>query len=193
VHHTILPLTARATPDAAALVRDARPLGESGLALLAPADMVLHSAAHLFWDGDLLKPLRNLWDIHALLGEFGQDAAFWPALEARARHHGLARTLGYALRYARRLFGTAVPGDVLARSEAALPARPVLWLMDRLFLAVFANTGVAGGGFFVRVARLLLRARSHWLKMPPGLLARHLWTKWRRTGGGAVLSRSSAA
>lgn len=181
VHHTILPLTARATPDAQALVRHARPLPDSPLSILAPADMVLHSAAHLFWDGDLLKPLRNLWDIHALLGEFGQEAAFWPALEARAAHHGLARTLAYALRYARRLFGTAVPAEVLARSAKALPAQPLLWVMDRLFLAAFGNTGVAEAGPASRAARLTLLARSHWLKMPPRLLARHLWTKWRRS------------
>lgn len=197
VHHTILPLTARARPDAQALVRDARKVPNSTLAILAPADMVLHSAAHLFYDGDLLKPLRNLWDIHALAGEFGREAAFWPALEARAAHHGLSRTLAYALRYARKLFGTLVPEDMLARSRAALPAWPTLWLMDRLFLSVFGNAGVAGGGPTVRAARLLLLARSHWLKMPPRLLARHLWTKWRRGrgrgGGGAGQARSATA
>lgn len=181
VHHTILPLTTRATPDAQAMVRNARKLPGLPLSILAPSDMVLHSAAHLFYDGDLLKPLRNLWDIHALVGEFGQDDAFWPALEARARHHSLSRTLAYALRYACRLFGTAVPEEVLARTAKALPAGPVLWLMDRLFLAAFSNTGVAEAGPAVRAARLLLLVRSHWLKMPPLLLARHLWTKWRRT------------
>ena len=193
VHHTILPLTARATPDAQALLRNARELPDLALSILAPADMVLHSAAHLFWDGDLLKPLRNLWDIHALLAEFGQDAAFWPALEERARHHGLARTLAYALRYASRLFGTTVPADALRRSAEALPARPLLWLMDRLFLAVFGNTGVAEAGPLVRAARLALLARSHWLKMPPRLLARHLWTKWRRSSGAEAQPRPAAA
>ena len=180
VHHTILPLTTRERPDARALVRDAAVLPGSRLAILAPADMVLHSAAHLFYDGDLIKPLRNLWDIHALVGEFSGDPAFWPALEARAAHHGLCRTLGYALRYSHRLFGTMVPDDLLRRSRAALPAGPMLWLMDRLYLAAFDNTGVAGAGPAVRAARLMLLARSHWLKMPPRLLVRHLWTKWRR-------------
>lgn len=187
VHHTILPLTTRERPDAKALMQDAVVLPNAPLAILAPADMVLHSAAHLFYDGDLVKPLRNLWDIHALAGEFAQDPEFWPALEARAITHGLSRTLAYALRYARRLFGTAVPQDVLARSAENLPAWPVLWLMDRLYLAVFTGRGPAEASLGERAARLLLLARSHWLKMPPMMLARHLWTKWRR--GKALTSR----
>ena len=65
VHHTILPLTAGPTPDAAALVADAVALG-NGLSVLAPADMIVHAAAHLLAAGDLAGGLRNLWDIHCL-------------------------------------------------------------------------------------------------------------------------------
>lgn len=194
VHHTILPLTARATPDAKALIRDARPLPQEGLAVLAPADMVLHSAAHLFHGGDFIKPLRNLWDIHALLTEFGRDAAFWPALVARARHHELTRPLAYGLRYAVRLFSTAVPAATAREVAAFLPARPLLWLMDRLFLAVFHTAGAAAKGPGARLADRLLLLRSHWLKMPLPLLVRHLWTKGRRriapSGGAQSALRS---
>ena len=196
VHHTILPLTARAKPDARALVRDARPLADSGLSILAPADMVLHSAAHLFHGGDMVKPLRNLWDIHALLTEFGQSPAFWPDLAERARLHGLGRTLAYALRYASRLFGTAIPAATMSEAAQALPARPLLWLMDRLFLTIFCHAGAAEDGTAAYLAGLLLLIRSHWLKMPPLLLARHLWTKWRRRSAGGqrrvVQSRTPA-
>src|SRR3546814_4591273 len=62
VHHTILPLTARITPDAAALIADSVVLG-NGLRMLAPADRLVHAAAHLFADGDLAGGMRNLWDI----------------------------------------------------------------------------------------------------------------------------------
>src|SRR3546814_6947521 len=68
VHHTILPLTARITPDAAALIADSVVLG-NGLRMLAPADMLVHAAAHLFADGDLAGGMRNLWDIHCLRSE----------------------------------------------------------------------------------------------------------------------------
>ena len=70
VHHTILPLTARPKPDAAALIADSLALpgtGRPGLRILSPADMIVHAAAHLFADGDLAGGLRNLWDIDRLL------------------------------------------------------------------------------------------------------------------------------
>ncbi len=72
VHHTILPLTARVRPDAAALIADAVPLG-NGLSVLSPAAMIVHAAAHLLADGDLAGGLRNLWDIHCLYGEAAED------------------------------------------------------------------------------------------------------------------------
>ena len=31
-----------------------------------------------------------------------------------------------------------------------------------------------------KLTRLGFYVRSHWLRMPPAMLARHLWTKWRK-------------
>ncbi len=62
VHHTILPLTARVTPDAAALIATSTVLG-SGHHVLSREDMIVHASAHLLADGDLAGGLRNLWDI----------------------------------------------------------------------------------------------------------------------------------
>src|SRR3546814_8280099 len=58
VHHTILPLTARITPEAAALIADSVVLG-SGLRMLATADMLVPAAAHLFADGALAGGMRS--------------------------------------------------------------------------------------------------------------------------------------
>ena len=86
VHHTILPPTSRLHPDPGALVADAIPLPDvPGLAVLAPSDMVLHSAAHLFHDGEADNALRDLVDLRALIGEFlASDPNFWLTLLARA-------------------------------------------------------------------------------------------------------------
>ena len=162
VHHTILPLTARITPDAGALLAAAEPLG-NGLAVLSPDDMLVHAAAHLFADGDLAGGLRNLWDIHCLIDDHGSAG-----LAARAAHHGLSKEMARALRLTHRLFATPVdpayrevrPGDalylrrLLARDDWGRPIRPA--------------------------TRLAFYVRSHWLRMPPAMLARHLWAKWRR-------------
>lgn len=167
VHHTILPPTARPTPDAAALIADSVAL-ESGLRVLSPPDMVVHAAAHLFADGDLAGGLRNLWDIDRLLREF-DSAHFRGALRERARRHQLERHVKRALRLSARLYGTPVDATYAGRWRAP----------DRLFEARLLARN--GWGREERPAlRLAFYLRSHWLRMPPLLLARHLWVKATR-------------
>lgn len=165
VHHTILPPTARPTPDAAALIADAVPLG-NGLSVLCPEDMVVHAAAHLFADGDLQGGLRNLWDVDRLVREFVErDAGFVTALTARAARHELSEAVARALRLARRIYGTPGGGDPVA-SDALFARR----LLARDGWGRLQHKGIEFG-FYVR---------SHWLRMPPAMLARHLWTKFRK-------------
>ena len=92
LHHTILPPTSRLKPDPAKLWSAAQPLGTGPLHVLAPPDMVLHSAAHLFHDGDLRLSLRDLVDIADLLGQFERsERDFWPRLVSRAAELNLGR------------------------------------------------------------------------------------------------------
>jgi Uncharacterised nucleotidyltransferase len=166
VHHTILPLTARPRPDAQAMLADAIPL-DNALYILSPTDMACHCAAHLIADGDLAGGLRNLWDYHCLFGEFG-DEAFWPALQSRAQHHQLWPAVHRAARLAHILYGTEIPKDWQSRP----------W-QDRWFIK--RMTARNGWGCETRnVIRLVFYIRSHWMRMPPLMLARHLWTKWRK-------------
>ena len=174
VHHTILPLTARPRPNAEAMLADAVPVTDR-LAVLSPEDMICHSAAHLFADGDLAGGLRNLWDIHCLCREFGENQQdFDLGLLERAAEHQLYAVVLRALRLAHFLFGTPVRP---LRSPIQVDYRPV-W-SDRLFVArLLARDG------WGRETRKLLRfafyVRSHWLRMPPMMLVRHLLTKWRK-------------
>jgi hypothetical protein len=161
VHHTILPLTARVTPDAAALIASRLTL-ENGLSVFPPEEMVVHAAAHLFADGDLQGGLRNLWDIHCLLVEFG-DEWFALKLDVVAADHGLSDAVNRALRLSAALFGEG--------------AR--LTLLDRFY----RRRLLARDGWGRRTRKLTEFAfylRGHWLRMPPLMLARHLWTKWRK-------------
>ncbi len=166
VHHTILPLTARPTPDAAALIASAVPLGD-GLSVLSPPDMVLHSAAHLFADGEFMGALRNLWDIHRLLEHF-DGPAFRAALAERARHHQLEKPLARACRFASEIFGTDVAGGTVSVDWLSPLMRARLLGRDRW------------GRDSAPLAGKALYLRGHLLRMPPGLLARHLFTKWRK-------------
>jgi hypothetical protein len=166
VHHTILPLTARPRPNAAEMLADAVAL-ENGLYVFSPTDMVIHSAAHLFADGELDGGLRNLWDIHCLFTEFA-DGSFWLALKSRSQHHQLWPAVHRAARMAHELYGTEVPKDWQSWN------RQDKWYVLRL--TARDNWGRGTRKFI----RLIFYVRSHWLRMPPLMLMRHLWVKWRK-------------
>ena len=166
VHHTILPLTARPTPDAEGLVADSLVLPD-GLRMLNQEDILVHAAAHLLADGDMAGGLRNLWDIDRLLREFGADAGYWERLSARAEHHQLAGPVRRAARLAASLYGTPVPPGWTGGSAADA------WFKRRLLAR-------DGWGRQTRpVTRFGAYVRGHWMRMPPLMLARHLIRKAR--------------
>ena len=177
VHHTILPLTARPTPDAGALIADSVSL-ENGLHILSPEDMICHAAAHLFADGDLSGGMRNLWDIDRLCREFLlDDKDFCLGVYERSHEHGLLPHVTRAFRLASQLYDTPVTGY---RSPIRVSLEPEP--SDAAYLRRL--TARDGWGRQTRpVTRLGFYARSHWLRMPPLMLARHLWTKWRKVAG----------
>ena len=168
VHHTVLPLTARPTPDAAALIAASVDLG-NGLRTLCSEDMILHSVAHLFADGDLAGGLRNLWDIDRLIREFCEGEGFWDRLLEHAHRHQIPKSTARALRLCHHLFETPVHPGIAWKARAG----------DVFYLGRLLARDSWG-----RPTRTLLRfgfyVRSHWIRMPPLMLARHLWTKWRK-------------
>ncbi len=178
VHHTVLPRTSRLRPSADKLWTSAVKLSGSGLHVLSPVDMVLHSAAHAFHDGEISLAIRDLADIHDWLVHFGEDAAFWRSLAPRGRELDLSRPLYYGLRYARLLLGTPIPDAVVAELAATGPSRPVIAAMDYLVPRVLVPGDPDRPPRSSSRPTLLLYIRSHWLKMPPLLLTVHLTRKF---------------
>lgn len=176
LHHTILPLTSRLRPDPAALLDAARPL-DGSIHMLSPADMLLHSAVHLFQDGAIRGGLRDLVDQRDMMAHFGREDGFWTELAARAAAFGLGRPLFYSVRYAARLLDAPIPPAALAEIRRFAPPAPVTALMDQLVEAAIFPTFLFERRRGAAVAARLLYLRSHWLRMPPGLLARHLGRK----------------
>jgi len=178
LHHTILPPTARARPDAGKLLAAAVPLpGRPGLSVLAPADMVLHSAAHRFHDGEMGHGLRDVVDMDALLRHFGRHPGFWPTLVARAFSLDLARPLYYGLRYAQRMLESPVPPAVIDALADAAPSRYLQAAMDLLFEHGLAPHHWCCDDRLSPLARQLLYLRAHYLRMPLHLLLPHLLRK----------------
>jgi len=184
LHHNISPRTSRLKVDAAELLREIVPLDEEGkLFRLSDRDIVLHLCVHLFHDGDMDNGLRELVDLDGLLRTFAADPGYWDSLTERAEALGLTRPLGHGLHFAAELLETPVPDHVRqwAREHGIRgPARPFLHAcMGAAMLPVEGDEPTRWRRFSVG----FLYLRSHWLRMPFGLLVRHLWHQARRRGG----------
>lgn len=179
LHHTILPPTALLKPDVEKLWRAALPLnGEPNLLALAPVDMILHSAVHLFHDGELEHGVRDLVDIDALLGQFSVEESFWGRLVERADELDLSRPLYYALRYCNAFLHTPIPLNIqeCVRDSAHLSGVTAA-MMDFLVSRSLGAILESDPAIQTRLCQFSMYVRSHYLRMPLYLLIPHLLRK----------------
>ena len=182
VHHSIVPPTARmGAASSSLLMQRIEPLAaHPGFGVLAREDMVLHSATHLFNEGEFAHGLRDLSDLHLLLCHFGTDEQFWSELVARAEETGLTRPLFYAVRHASCVFGTPVPESTIAALRRFAPPKPVLSLMDWALARALCPHHKSCSDGVTPVALFMLYVRAHYLRMPFSLLLVHLARKGLR-------------
>jgi hypothetical protein len=183
VHHTILPIKGRLRPDVAQLFAAARPLAASKWRCLAPADQILHAAAHLFQDSDGWNRLRDLIDLDRLMRHHAAgETDFAAQLLERSRLHGLERPLWYATQFLSSWFRTPCATELSRSLRPSLATRPATALSCRLFTLTLPPPDLDGlPAVRQRLARRSLELRAAWLRMPPWLLAYHAANKaWRR-------------
>jgi hypothetical protein len=177
VHHTILPVTGRIRPVAPRLVTDAVALPGTRWCVLSPEDQLLHACAHLFQDSDCVSRIRELVDIDGLVRQH-DGPGFGGRLLERARLHGLARPLWYAMRYAARWLDTPVPAGLQPGLDSVAPLAPVRRVMDAaVAAALFPPHPDARPPAIMPISHRALTIRSVWLRMPPWLLAYHATMK----------------
>ncbi|KQP22027.1 nucleotidyltransferase family protein [Pseudorhodoferax sp. Leaf267] len=168
VHHAILPETARIRSRPELLLAAMQPVpGFANVHVPAPTDQILHSACHLFHEGEWGHGLRDLSDLDLLLRANGTSEKAGHALLARAQALNLTIPLAYAVRCAHRVFQTPLPQELLAR------LRDRSW-MDALFLQAVSTAHASMASPASPWARRILYIRSHWLRMPLHLLLPHL-------------------
>ena len=176
VHHSLLPLTGRLHPRPEALIARARPVpGLAGLWVPAPEDLVIHSLVHLTHEGELHHGLRDLCDVDRLLRHFAQaEPDFWSRLLSACAEHGVAEPVLLGLHLLRRSWHTPLPQtvlDELANQAGGAPAERLLRRFER------AMHALQGAGPVDRWAQWRLYVRAHALRMPMGMLLRHLTIK----------------
>jgi len=142
--------------------------------------MLLHNAVHLFMNDELRGGLRDVMDFRDLFEHFlHQDTEFEQQLLARARQLGCGRPLYYAVSSAQRLAGLVPSEGLLREVERDAPPYPVARIMAWLIEQALApqRLGLKRSG----LANQLLFVRSHWVRMPPRMLVRHLLHKGFRS------------
>ena len=173
VHHTLLPLTDPMHPDGEELLAR-RVTAGAGASMLAPPDLVLHSALHGFRSGEFQRCLRDVLDVHELVQHFAatQGEDFWSLLLDRSLTLRASRPLLLALGQAETHLGLRVPATfkrALRRADRRFP--PTAWvsaLINRMLVPAMPPS------HGTRLAARVLWARAHWLKMPLRQLLPHL-------------------
>ena len=176
LHHALTPQTGTLRFDPATLFDRCEAIAGTPFLALCAEDQLLHAAVHCFHDGDLDLRVREVADIDGLLREFAAHDGFWDRLLERAAQLGLQQPLWYALRYAQRWFAFPLPPHVLAELPAPRPlARHVMDVS--LPLAMLPSDPDHPAPRRVRLARQLMTARYHLMRMPAALLVPHLMRK----------------
>lgn len=173
VHHNILPRTCRLCPAPEPLFERAIPSAGGTPRILCPSDMLIHSILHGFYNGEFTNCFRDILDVHELIGHFQSTVTtFWPEFVARVETMGCGRPVYYALRYARRMFGTEIPHSIMREFMRCKPSRVARHVMDFAVSATFVPSITPT--LQERLGLRLLQVRAHWIKMPPLVLAGHL-------------------
>jgi len=186
VHHTIIPPTSRLKPKPIKLWQQADAMENMpGLFVLSPIDMIIHSATHLFHEGEFDQGLRDISDLDLLIREGVIEGNKWEELLVRAEELDLVKPVYYAINFTQKILLTPIPDKIIVKARSLAKMNSFLaMIMDVLYskaLITEHKTYSVNGQSF---ARWLLYIRSHWLKMPVYLLAPHLCRKsWLRISG----------
>jgi hypothetical protein len=186
VHHTILPPLGRLRPSAQALFEASVAAAGSPWRTLAPADQVLHAAAHLFQDSDCIGRLRDLVDIDSLVRQAVEEFPGFPAELARRAHLlELGGPLWHALQAARAWLLLPIDAAACGLRPPAWAGRSVVGVLARRCLTIVDPDG--GHSLPDRLAHQAMTLRANWLRMPPHMLAFHAANKAvRRFRGGSA-------
>ncbi len=170
LHHSLVMPTCRIKVDSSKMVSAAiTAAGSQFWHRLQDEDMVLHAVSHLMLNSEFDRGLRDLWDIHLLYQHFGSLVEDFPKrLFARAQAVGLQTLLVQVLVLTSKCFSTPLPDFAVAADNTMF-----LRMMARAASARHPDTKPWGQG----AADFGLMLREMYLRLPPQLLAVHIWHK----------------
>ncbi|MDV7102925.1 nucleotidyltransferase family protein [Vibrio sp. TH_r3] len=179
LHFNILPNTLKKSPDPTELLNQTIDINkeQSGAQILNPQAMVIHSAIHLFHEGEFNKGLRDLYDLFLLFSTFSQQPRFWSELTELQKKLGNGDSVFYALRYCNKLFNMPVPTDIQAFYNRYRPNPINLKVLDVAFQQIFSHHFPPHRRTTHSMVETILYVRGHLKRMPLHMLVPHLIVK----------------
>lgn len=183
IHHNILPVCNNNKIDISLLSSDALTLTNNDTHhhdsnVLAPAAMFLHSAIHLFHEGELEQGLRGLSDLDMLLSHFEKsEVNFSQQLIALATKINQQQSLFYAWRYLSKILKRELPNTAQTFLKDYQAQVTHLTTVDFIFTNLFTAHHSTTASWRFTLAAQLAYWRGHLLRMPLRLLIPHLLKK----------------
>jgi hypothetical protein len=137
--------------------------------------MILHSATHLFLEGELDNGFRDLVDLDALLRQYEDVNGNWEALAIRAKTLGLSNFLNYAINYSDKILSTPIPIHKVIDERYSFPHWLKRWFMNQVYVRALLPTHPTCRLTGQKMALLFIFIRAHWIKMPLYILLPHIF------------------
>lgn len=183
LHHNLIAPTSRIKLDIDKIFSRAIKLPNSRFSVLCDEDMFIHSAVHLLFNDELRGGIRDIVDMksiaeYAIKVSHSDNAdAFWQTLERRSYELGVTRPVYYAANTLSHFFSQHQ--NAITPFKPHAPSSLINPLMQHCIRDTLAPD--IKNEFKDGLAQLLLYIRSHWVRMPPFMLAYHLGYKaWLR-------------
>ena len=184
IHHNILPVCTNETIDITELTAHAKLVdtaqGQQEY-VLSPEAMFLHSAIHLFHEGELEQGLRGLSDLGLLFQHFNQtEDDFSQQLITLAKTINHQQSLYYAWHYLELILSRTLPNKAQLFVTAYQKNMRHAKLMDFIFTQQLIPHHSSVKTWKFSLSSTLVYWRGHLLRMPLKLLIPHLLTKTLR-------------
>lgn len=172
LHHNVLPRTNRFHFDSSLLKTVTSK--ELNIATLEPKDLFIHCAIHLFTEGELFHPLRDITDLSMLLDSIDEQNTI-STIEDRAKELGVSEYVDWALYFCQ-------PFCQRKHSIENIKARLNQRLINKLLILpayskIFSSSFVSNSSFVYKLSTFIIYIRGHLHRMPLKILIPHLIKK----------------
>ena len=180
LHHNLLPVVSGRNIQFNRLAERFENTSRDNIKVLATVDQLIHAAVHLFQDSEFNHTLRDLIDISALflkIREAGQEVL----LCREALYFRLQNDVAMALYFVESVLRFKLSEETRNWVSRTLNKNYFWPLVRCCYARIFFQPVISQHNVFDKMAMLAVIIRSHWIKMPLKILAKHVAHKLKKS------------